>query len=81
MRGSSAWIASFLFTLLIGAVSDTVGFNPLFIAMGFFDLIGALFLIALIAERGGKKHLHTAKWNAYENLEKLDAGGAACRPR
>lgn len=55
MRGSSAWIASFLFTLLIGAVSDTIGFNPLFIAMGFFDLIGALFLIALIAERGGKK--------------------------
>ncbi len=59
MRGSSAWIASFLFTLLIGAVSDTVGFNPLFIAMGFFDLIGALFLIALIAERGGKKTLNS----------------------
>jgi ACS family hexuronate transporter-like MFS transporter len=51
MRGSSAWIASFLFSLLIGAVADTVGFNPLFIAMGFFDLIGAVFLIALIAER------------------------------
>jgi len=54
MRGSSAWIASFLFTLLIGAVSDTVGFNPLFVAMGFFDLIGAMFLIGLIAERGKK---------------------------
>jgi len=51
MRGSSAWIASFLFSLLIGAVADTVGFNPLFIAMGFFDLVGAVFLIALIAER------------------------------
>lgn len=51
MRGSSAWIASFLFSLLIGAVADTIGFNPLFIAMGFFDLIGAVFLIALIAER------------------------------
>ena len=33
------------------AVADTIGFNPLFIAMGFFDLIGAVFLIALIAER------------------------------
>lgn len=51
MRGSSAWIASFLFSLLIGAVADKMGFNPLFIAMGFFDLIGAVFLIALIAER------------------------------
>jgi len=28
-----------------------MGFNPLFIAMGFFDLIGAVFLVALIAER------------------------------
>lgn len=54
LRGSSAWIASFLFTLLIGAVSDTIGFNPLFIAMGFFDLIGAVFLIALFAERRNK---------------------------
>ncbi|GLR10475.1 MFS transporter [Mixta theicola] len=55
MRGSCAWIASFLFSLLIGAVSDTIGFGPLFVAMGFFDLIGALFLIALLAERGAKK--------------------------
>ncbi|MDA5483290.1 MFS transporter [Yersinia intermedia] len=54
LRGSSAWIASFLFTLLIGAVSDTIGFNPLFIAMGFFDLIGAVFLVALFAERRNK---------------------------
>ncbi|MDU3075535.1 MAG: MFS transporter, partial [Mixta calida] len=55
MRGSCAWIASFLFSLLIGAVSDTIGFGPLFVAMGFFDLIGALFLIALLAERRAKK--------------------------
>ncbi|HII2980693.1 TPA: MFS transporter [Yersinia enterocolitica] len=54
LRGSSAWIASFLFTLLIGAVSDTIGFNPLFIAMGFFDLIGAVFLVSLFAERRNK---------------------------
>lgn len=51
MRGSAAWIASFLFSLLIGVTADRIGFNPLFIAMGFFDLIGAIFLIAFIAER------------------------------
>ncbi|MDU4002921.1 MFS transporter [Pluralibacter gergoviae] len=51
MRGSAAWIASFLFSLIIGVTADTIGFNPLFIAMGFFDLIGALFLVAFIAER------------------------------
>ncbi|CAX62113.1 MFS transporter [Erwinia billingiae] len=51
MRGSFAWIASFLFSLLIGVTADTIGFNPLFVAMGFFDLIGAVFLVAFIAER------------------------------
>lgn len=54
MRGSFAWIASFLFSLLIGVTADTIGYNPLFIAMGFFDLIGAVFLIAFIAERRQK---------------------------
>lgn len=56
MRGSFAWIASFLFSLLIGVTADKIGYNPLFIAMGFFDLIGAVFLIAFIAERRQKTH-------------------------
>lgn len=30
MRGSAAWIASFLFSLLIGVTADKIGFNPLF---------------------------------------------------
>lgn len=55
MRGSFAWISSFLFSLLIGVTADTIGFNPLFVAMGFFDLIGAVFLIAFIAERRAKR--------------------------
>ncbi|WP_380178978.1 MFS transporter [Kalamiella sp. sgz302252] len=55
MRGSCAWIASFLFSLVIGYTADRIGFNPLFIAMGFFDLIGALFLVAFIAERRVEK--------------------------
>jgi ACS family hexuronate transporter-like MFS transporter len=55
MRGSAAWIASFLFSLLIGVTADKIGFNPLFIAMGFFDLIGAIFLVSFIAERRAKR--------------------------
>lgn len=54
LRGSSAWIASFLFSLIIGVFSERIGFNPLFVAMGFFDLIGAVFLITLIGERKNK---------------------------
>uniref|UniRef100_UPI00396C3132 MFS transporter n=1 Tax=Escherichia coli TaxID=562 RepID=UPI00396C3132 len=34
MRGSAAWIASFLFSLIIGVTAGKIGFNPLFIAMG-----------------------------------------------
>ncbi|MRS13818.1 MFS transporter [Enterobacteriaceae bacterium RIT691] len=55
MRGSAAWIASFLFSLIIGVTADKIGFNPLFVAMGFFDLIGAVFLVAFIAERRAKR--------------------------
>ncbi|WP_457362557.1 MFS transporter [Pseudomonas sp. TE3610] len=51
LRGSSAWIASFLFSLVIGMTTDTFGFNPIFIAMGFFDLLGCLFMVLFIAER------------------------------
>jgi len=55
MRGSAAWIASFIFSLIIGVTADKIGFNPLFIAMGFFDLIGAFFLVTFIAERRAKR--------------------------
>lgn len=55
MRGSAAWIASFAFSLIIGVTADKIGFNPLFIAMGFFDLIGAVFLVTFIAERRAKR--------------------------
>ncbi|EAA7388574.1 MFS transporter [Salmonella enterica subsp. enterica] len=55
MRGSAAWIASFLFSLMIGVTADKIGFNPLFIAMGFFDLIGAFFLVTSIAERRAQR--------------------------
>ncbi|BBQ84706.1 MULTISPECIES: MFS transporter [Enterobacteriaceae] len=55
MRGSAAWIASFIFSLIIGVTADKIGFNPLFIAMGFFDLIGAIFLVSFIAERRAKR--------------------------
>ena len=55
MRGSCAWIASFIFSLIIGVTADKIGFNPLFVAMGFFDLIGAVFLVAFIAERRAKR--------------------------
>ena len=58
-----------LFSLLIGVTADKIGFNPLFIAMGFFDLIGFHLPVAFIAERRAKRALSGCK---DENAETLD---------
>jgi ACS family hexuronate transporter-like MFS transporter len=50
-RGSVAWIGGTLFSLLIGALASTTGFSPLFVCLGFFDLIGVAFMIALLGKR------------------------------
>lgn len=55
LRGACAWISGSLFTLLIGAVSGSVGFAPLFMGMGLFDLVGAALMIALLASRGWRR--------------------------
>ena len=49
----AAWIAQLsVLALLIGVTADKIGFNPLFIAMGFFDLIARSRIpVAFIAER------------------------------
>ncbi|KVR80205.1 hypothetical protein WK24_30030 [Burkholderia vietnamiensis] len=50
-RGSAAWIGGTLFSLLIGALAGITGFSPLFVCLGFFDLIGVAFMIALLGKR------------------------------
>ena len=50
-RGSVAWVGGTLFSLLVGALAGTTGFSPLFICLGFFDLIGVGFMIALLGKR------------------------------
>ena len=54
LRGSFAWVAAALSTLVIGAVTTTyggAGFNYVFICLGLFDLIGATVMISLLWER------------------------------
>ncbi len=53
----AGWIGGLLFSLLIGQLADTVGFGPLFGALGVFDIVGALILIFAIRNlvpTGGK---------------------------
>jgi ACS family hexuronate transporter-like MFS transporter len=46
--GQAGWIGGLLFTLLVGQLADTIGFAPLFGALGAFDLIGAAILIVFV---------------------------------
>ncbi|QYN46180.1 MFS transporter [Gilliamella sp. ESL0405] len=54
LRGSSAWIASFLFTIIVGQFFEKIGFKPFFITMGFLDIIGAIIMCALLFQRKPK---------------------------
>jgi ACS family hexuronate transporter-like MFS transporter len=42
------WAGGLGFSLLIGALADTVGFAPLFSLLGVFDLVGAVVLFLLL---------------------------------
>ncbi|MGV2291980.1 MFS transporter [Trinickia sp. YCB016] len=46
--GMAAWIGGLGFSLMVGALADTVGYGPLFACLGAFDLIGAAVLVWLI---------------------------------
>jgi ACS family hexuronate transporter-like MFS transporter len=46
--GMAGWTGGLLFSLLIGAFADTVGFGPLFGLLGVFDVLGAIVLFALL---------------------------------
>jgi ACS family hexuronate transporter-like MFS transporter len=51
LTGMASWIGGLLFSLLIGALAERVGYGPLFGCLGVFDLFGAAILIALIRPR------------------------------
>jgi len=51
--GMAAWIGGLSFSLVVGALADTVGYGPLFACLAAFDLIGATLLVVLI--RGQSK--------------------------
>jgi MFS transporter, ACS family, hexuronate transporter len=55
--GMAAWIGGLSFSLVVGALADTVGYGPLFACLGAFDLIGAALLVLLI--RGQSKRERT----------------------
>ena len=50
LAGTAAWTAGLGFSLVVGALADTVGYNPLFACLSIFDLIGAAAAVILLRE-------------------------------
>lgn len=48
MAGSAAWIGGLGLSLVIGALADTIGYNPLFACLALFDLLGAALLWTML---------------------------------
>ncbi|HEX5262697.1 MAG TPA: MFS transporter [Phenylobacterium sp.] len=46
--GMFGWSGGLVFSLLIGALADSVGFAPLFSLLAIFDILGAMVLFALL---------------------------------
>jgi len=54
MAGSIGWVGGALFTLVVGALAETVGYSPLFVMLALFDLIGAVILWSLLQGQKGE---------------------------
>ncbi|MFM2484768.1 MFS transporter [Celerinatantimonas yamalensis] len=48
LTGMAAWTASTMFALVVGALSDVIGFSPLFAILSVFDILGAIVLFSLL---------------------------------
>ena len=49
--GTAAWTGGLTFSLIVGALANTVGYGPLFACLSLFDIIGAVVVIALVGVR------------------------------
>jgi ACS family hexuronate transporter-like MFS transporter len=58
--GMAAWIGGLGFSLLVGALADSIGYKPLFAALGAFDLIGATLLVILMRGQTREPGVKTA---------------------
>ena len=52
--GTAAWTGGLTFSLIVGALANTVGYGPLFACLALFDIVGAIVVIALVGVRKGK---------------------------
>jgi len=51
MAGSAAWIGGLAFSLIVGAMADTMGYHPLFASLAVLDVLAAVALWVLLRKR------------------------------
>jgi ACS family hexuronate transporter-like MFS transporter len=51
MTGMVSWIGGLSFSLVVGALATKIGYNPLFVCLTVFDLLGAIIVISLLRNR------------------------------
>lgn len=51
LTGTAAWLGSLTFSLIIGAVATTIGYNPLFVCLALFDVLGAIVVWLVLPSR------------------------------
>jgi ACS family hexuronate transporter-like MFS transporter len=49
--GTAAWTGGLTFSLIVGALANTVGYGPLFACLALFDIVGAIVVIVLVGVR------------------------------
>ncbi|AWK88104.1 MFS transporter [Azospirillum thermophilum] len=54
LTGMASWTGGLTFSLIVGALANTIGYNPLFVCLTVFDLIGACVAIALLRDSNRK---------------------------
>lgn len=52
LTGTAAWVGGLSFSLVVGALASTIGYNPLFVCLTVFDIIGVTVATALLRDRG-----------------------------
>jgi ACS family hexuronate transporter-like MFS transporter len=55
MAGTFGNLGVLIFSLLIGSLVATVGYDPFFVALGFLDILGAILLWTLVRDRPAAK--------------------------
>jgi ACS family hexuronate transporter-like MFS transporter len=41
LSGMMGWLGGMIFSLIVGALATTIGYNPLFVCLVLFDIVGA----------------------------------------